>query len=407
MVTGEKNKKAGKKPQKKQAAPASAKRALLPAAAKPDALKSAQLATEGSPQSKFAMPTGVFYNPEMELCRDMFSLFTGTLPEKIGVADLMCASGIRGLRYKIENRNVSSLSMSDLSEKAIACAKKNAKMNRVKCNVEYIDACEFPRKHKGEYDLLELDPFGTPVPFLHDAIKSFEDRKEGFLSITATDMAVLCGANHAACLKNYGAAPLDNEFCHENAVRILLGKIVLASAQFNLGIDPLFSFSHRHYVKVALRLEKGAEKAVACVKKMGYVSYCPGCCWRESSRLPRHQACPLCAHQLAIGGPMYLGHLWDGKTLEGMQKQNAKRDYQKKAQLEKMLLTIQAESRVGTLGYYDLHVLAKKKGTRIAGMDDALAAMRNAGFLAERTHFSPTSIRTNAPHDEVVRRLAK
>lgn len=390
MAGRKKSKPQGKRLQKKSIAPVTTR-----------------LASEGSPRAEFAMPQGVFYNPEMELCRDMFSLFVGTLPGKIKVADLMCASGIRGLRYKLENRNVLELAMTDLSVKAVACARKNAKKNEIGCSVALMDACEFPRKHKGGYDLLELDPFGSPVPFLHDAIRSFEDRKDGILSITATDMAVLCGANHAACLKNYWAAPLDNEFCHENAVRILLGKICLISSQFNLGIVPLFTFSHRHYVKLALRLEKGAEKAVACVKKTGYVSYCPGCCWREAARLPRSFTCPSCSHQLMIGGPMHLGQLWDAKTLEGMLKLNAKREYPKKTQIEKMLRAIRAESRVCALGYYDLHVLAKKHRTRILGMDSALAAVREGGFMAERTHFCPTAIRTDAPHAELLKRLGK
>ena len=405
MKPGGKNKKtAGKRlralpnPKKAQAAGKIWKGKLNP-------LKSAQSASEGG--HAFSIPQGVFYNPEMELCRDMFSLFTGTLAGKTRVADLMCASGVRGLRYKLENKNVASLSLSDLSEKAVACAKENAKKNKVRCAVEYADARELLHNNKGEFDFLEIDPFGTPVPFIYDAARFFEETDGGVLSVTATDMAVLCGANHAACLKNYGAAPLDNEFCHENAVRILLGKIALACAPFNLGITPLVSFSHRHYVKVALRLEQGAQHAVASVKKMGYVSYCPGCCWREASRLPRKNACPSCSHQLEIGGPMYLGKLWDAPTLAKMLELNAKRGYRNSEKLEKLLRTILAESRIESHGYYDLHVLAKKHNSRIMGMDAALGAMREGGFAAERTHFCPTAIRTGAPHEEVVKRLCK
>lgn len=371
------------------------------------AKKSPLVASEGSPLAKFEIPEGVFYNPEMELCRDVFSLLVGTRGGKISILDGMCASGVRGLRYKLENKNVESVVLTDLSPRAVACARKNAGANKIKKLAFNADACEILRKKKGEFDFVELDPFGSPVPFIYDAARSFEDRKDGVLSITATDMAVLCGANHAACLKNYGAAPLDNEFCHENAVRILLGKIALCCAQFNLGITPLFSFSHRHYVKVAVKLKKGAEGAVSCVKQMGHVSYCPGCSWREAARLPRKNACPACNHSLEIGGPLYIGKLWESGTVEEMLKLNSKRDYRQKTAVEKILRTILSESRVEAYGYYDLHMLAKKHASRILGMDEALNRVRNAGFCAERTHFCPTAIRTDAEHNDIIRELTK
>ena len=59
----------------------------------------------------FAISKGVFYNPEMELCRDIFSLAVGALKEKMSIVDCMCASGVRGLRYKKENRNATSLAL--------------------------------------------------------------------------------------------------------------------------------------------------------------------------------------------------------------------------------------------------------------------------------------------------------
>lgn len=352
-----------------------------------------------------AAPEGVFYNAEMELCRGICSLAVGALGIKLSVLDAMCASGIRGLRYKKENRNVSSLTLADLSRKAVACAKRNARMNRVKCRCVNADANLF--MHKNEFDLVELDPFGSPAPFLHDAMHCFRAKKKGFLSATATDMAVLCGAHHAACLKNYGAAPLDNEFCHENAVRILAGKVVLTAAPFNFSATPVFSLSHRHYVKVIFALEEGADAAVAAVKNTGFVSYCEKCCYRESARLPRKQECPSCGTRMVHAGPVYLGNLWSGKLLGKMLKLNAARKYAKRKEIEKMLSTMRQESEIASYGYYDLHVLAKRMKKQISGIDDAIAGLRKAGFAAARTHFCPTAVRTDAPHEKVLEVLCK
>jgi len=361
--------------------------------------KKASILSEG--KIKLAPCAGVFYNPHMELCRDISSLCVGALPGKLTVADAMCASGVRGLRYKKENPNVKSLSLSDYSSKAISCARKNAALNNVKCTIKKADACEFMRKN--EFGLLELDPFGSPQPFLHDAAYSFRASKCGFLSLTATDMAVLCGAHHAACLKYYGAAPLDNEFCHENAVRILIGKAILEFAPFNLSVNPIFSFSHRHYVKVVLSIGKGSDGAVAAVKSLGHVSYCPGCCYREARRLPLKENCPACGHQLQLAGPLYLGRLWDTPLLERMLLLNSKRKLSRGKEIEKILRTMLQESRIDAYGYYDLHTLAKKNVAPIMAVDEALLCLAQAGFAATRTHFCPTAIRTDAPHEAILK----
>lgn len=354
---------------------------------------------------RIAVPKGVFYNPEMELCRSLCSLALGSLPGKLSVIDAMCASGVRGIRYARENRNVTSLALVDLSKKAVAAAKKNAKVNRVKCRCAYADANRFLCAN--EFDFAELDPFGSPVPFLHDALRSFRTKKRGYLSATATDMAVLCGAHHAACLKNYGAAPLDNEFCHENAVRILAGNVILTAAPFNFSAIPIFSLSHGHYVKMIFALEEGAEAAVNAVKQNGFVTYCEKCCYRETARFPRRQDCPSCGTRMVHAGPLYLGKLWDGKLLGKMLKLNAARKYSKKKEIEKMLQAMKDECAIHSYGYYDLHVLAKKMKKPISRIDDAIEGLRKAGFAASRTHFSPTSIRTDAPHNKVLEVLCK
>jgi tRNA (guanine26-N2/guanine27-N2)-dimethyltransferase len=216
-------------------------------------------------------------------------------------------------------------------------------------------------------------------------------------------MAVLCGAAHAACLKNYGAMPLDNEFCHENAVRILIAKVIGTCSPFNLAATPIYTLSHRHYVKIIFELAKSADLAVEAVKKIGFVSYCPACCWREAARLPRNFTCPSCKHQLLPAGPLYIGRLWNEMLLEKMLSLNAERKYRREKEIDKLLRTQIAESKIEAYAYYDLHVLSKKMKKPIKSMDDALDALRKAGFAAERTHFCPTAIRTGAPHGEVLK----
>jgi len=357
---------------------------------------------EGS--ARITLAKGVFFNPEMELCRSIFSLSVGAIGGKLGVADAMCASGARGIRYKLENKNVGKLALVDANRGAIACAKKNAAKNKVRCRTACGDASEFLRENA--FDFVELDPFGSPQPFLHDTARCLAANRGGYLSATATDVAVLCGAHHAACLKNYAAAPLNNEFCHENACRILIASVVRTFAPFNLAAAPIFTLSHRHYVKVLFKVEEGAEKAVEAMKKIGFVSYCPSCQWRGGKRRPLQKNCLHCSAQLQVGGPLYIGALWDSALLEKMLALNAERKYAKAKEIEKLLSTMQNESKIGSIGYYDLHVVAKKRESKILSMDDAIAKIQKAGFSAARTHFCPTAIRTDAPHEKALELLS-
>jgi len=60
----------------------------------------------------------------------------------------------------------------------------------------------------------------------------------GLLLCTATDMAVLCGNNGEVCWTKYGAYPLRAKYCHEQALRILLGSISAAAARYKRHIVP-------------------------------------------------------------------------------------------------------------------------------------------------------------------------
>ena len=63
------------------------------------------------------------------------------------------------------------------------------------------------------FDVIDLDPYGSPAEFLDGAVQSVSDG--GMLAVTCTDMAVLCGNHSEACYAKYGCMPLKGKFCHE------------------------------------------------------------------------------------------------------------------------------------------------------------------------------------------------
>lgn len=73
----------------------------------------------------------------------------------------------------------------------------------------------YQRRHPAHcrFDVIDLDPYGSPAEFLDGAVQSVSDG--GMLAVTCTDMAVLCGNHSEACYAKYGSMPLKGKFCHE------------------------------------------------------------------------------------------------------------------------------------------------------------------------------------------------
>ncbi|NYZ74609.1 tRNA (guanine(10)-N(2))-dimethyltransferase [Candidatus Micrarchaeota archaeon] len=347
----------------------------------------------------FSTSKDVFYNPAMRLCRSMSSLAVGAIGEKLEVVDAFCASGIRGIRYAKENKNVKKLTSIDIDKRAIALAKKNAKANKLKASavISNISRAAF----EYDADFLEIDPFGTPSPYLVDAFRFFNTKKTAYLSVTATDVAVLCGGKTAACMKNYHSKPMNNEFTHETGLRIMLKKIAETAAEFNMGITPLISFSDKHYLKSVLMARRSADLAYDSLKQLGHVSFCDKCGFRSSGRFPDAR-CGNCSSAMDFAGPLWLGELHDAKFLKKMSALNTARKYADRDEIADMLVDMQGEAGMPAY-FYNVHALCKLQQLKsVPKMDDILARLRKAGHKAVRTHFSPIGIKTDAPYSAVM-----
>ena len=85
--------------------------------------------------------------------------------------------------------------------------------NCIVYNEDAVDMLYGMRKDKTLFDVVDLDPYGTAVPFLESAIQALADG--GLLCVTFTDMAVLCARSPEVCFYKYGGSPLPKKYCHE------------------------------------------------------------------------------------------------------------------------------------------------------------------------------------------------
>jgi tRNA (guanine26-N2/guanine27-N2)-dimethyltransferase len=350
----------------------------------------------------FSVSNGVFYNPNMRLCRSMSSLAVGAIEGKLELVDAFTASGIRGIRYAKENRNVSKLTLLDIEKRAIALAKKNLKAARLKASAAGTALGNISRlAFELDADFLEIDPFGTPSPYLVDAFRFFNTKKTAYLSVTATDVAVLCGGKTAPCMKNYHSKPMNNEFTHETGLRIMMKKIAETAAEFNMGIKPLVSFSDKHYLKSVIEVRRSADLAYGSLKSLGHVFFCHKCGDRGSGPFPPKE-CPRCSSEADYAGPLWLGELHDLAFLGRMEKLNDKRAYSDRVEIARMLSLMKTEVGMPPF-YYNIHALCKLASLKsVPTLESVLTALESAGHGAFRTHFSPICIKTDAPYQRVL-----
>ena len=65
------------------------------------------------------------------------------------------------------------------------------------------------------YQWIDIDPFGSPVPFIDSAIQSLA--RTGVLEVTATDTAALTGASLSSQKRRYGAQGIVDDYAHDDA----------------------------------------------------------------------------------------------------------------------------------------------------------------------------------------------
>ena len=147
----------------------------------------------------------------------------------ISALEALAATGLRSVRYMKEIESLRTLVSNDIDPTATELMRKNFEFNEcpeTKYHIhteDAIDLMNLMRREKRHFDVVDLDPYGTAVPFLESAIQAISDG--GLLAVTCTDMAVLCARSPHVCFYKYGGAPLPKPYCHEMALRIVLRMI--------------------------------------------------------------------------------------------------------------------------------------------------------------------------------------
>lgn len=330
-----------------------------------------------SPKISKELP--VFYNPAMALNRDISVLLLRALGKKrMRVADILAGSGVRGVRFlrELGKGAVESMVINDGSKDAVRLIKKNLAINKLdrdkRVTVMKKDASLVLLESSG-FDYIDIDPFGSPVPFLDAACRRISGG--GILAVTATDTAPLCGTYPKTCKRRYWATPKKCGMMHELGLRILIRRVQLIGAQYEKALVPVFCYAREHYFRAFFACERGNASVDGVLKRHG---------------------------MLGGAGPLWLGPLWDVPLTKKMVS-IAKKEAATNKEAAQLLDAISEEAGIPAAGFHDIHELAKGRGKSIPSREQLLFAIRKAGYQASGTHFKGEGIRSTMPKERLLR----
>ena len=362
-------------------------------------------------ESTEGVQESVFYNPRQELNRDLTIAVLRAFrdvrePRATTYLDAMTASGIRGIRAAADGWTVTCC---DRDERAVELARENAASNERRLDGDlavvradasaHMHGCK--RDTDPPLDVIDLDPYGTPMPFADAAFANARN----LVCVTATDTAPLCGAHLRSGIRSYSAVPRNTDYHPEMGVRILLSALVRSAARFDVGVRPLLTHATSHYVRTYLELDHRATAADAAVETLGHLYHCEDCLCRESDpglHADPLETCPNCdGDRMLTAGPLWVGPYRDREFVGAVREAVVDAGDLLGTATKAAELCGTLERELDEPTHYDQHRLCKEWGLPANAMADFLADLREAGYEASPAHYGGTTFKTDADVGEI------
>ena len=336
--------------------------------------------------------SGAFFRPSSRTGRDLAVLAAAVLKQRRGqlnVLDTMTGCGVRPLRYCLEagadwiwanegNPELAELVRSNLrrslpaSRYRISCGDAQRLLLRVAQEQQY-------------FDLVDIDSFGSPMPYLATALGAV--RREGLLYLTATDGRATSGRDRQRSIQTYGSCARSHPAVQEQGLRLLLGRAMQEAAARGWQVRPVFSLFNGQVGRVMVQLGLQPQWQP---HHYGFLTYCHRCGqfgtadWSQLGQL----GCSGCHHPPVVSGPLWLGPLHSCDYLEAMR--------QLAEPALASLLAIMIEEAAMPPYYYPLAEIGARGRLDVPKRDRLIAALCDRGYRASRTHISPQAFKTTA-----------
>jgi tRNA (guanine26-N2/guanine27-N2)-dimethyltransferase len=347
-----------------------------------------------------------FFNPNARLNRDLSMLAYKVYAREANnrnMADALAGVGARSVRAAVEVKELDEVYINDANPIAVDIAKQSSVLNGVenKCKFSVNEACKFLIEHSSRgtrFGIVDLDPFGTPAPYIDCALRAVYD--EGILSVTATDTPVLCGIYPDVCVRRYYGRSINTEYGNEVGLRLILGLISMVASRLEFGIKPLFVHSTRNYLRAYVLVNVGSQHADAMPDKMGYIYHCFSCSSRSyGNRNDSQQVCDKCKKPMKIAGQLWIDNISDATFINSMLQTLDSCTVDKRC--GKLLSIASGEVNLPPT-YFSVDKIAERLKVTPPSISNIIEKLKDSGFVASRTSLKMTGFKTNAKYDEVL-----
>uniref|UniRef100_A0AAQ5YXZ2 tRNA (guanine(26)-N(2))-dimethyltransferase n=1 Tax=Amphiprion ocellaris TaxID=80972 RepID=A0AAQ5YXZ2_AMPOC len=334
------------------------------------------------------------------------SAVTATVGEKcehgLRVLEGLAASGLRSVRFALEVPGLQSVTANDFSTKAAALIGRNAQYNGVShilqasCRDASMLMYEM-RGKKDRYDVIDLDPYGSPASFLDAAVQAVSEG--GLLCITCTDMAVMAGNSGETCYSKYGSVSIKAKYCHEMALRIILHSVDQRAGVYQRYIQPLLSVSVDFYIRVFVRVFTGQATVKNSASKQALVYNCVGCGSFHLQRMGRRTKVVSLLVVLTVNAETCVSSpihdlAFVQKVLSGVSGNPSRFGTSKR--IEGVLSMVTEELEDAPL-YYTVDSLSSTVHCNTPPLLQFRSALLHAGHRVSLSHACKNAIKTDAP----------
>ena len=392
----------------------------------------------------------IFYNPAMSGSRTRsiilmkYIIESGYLGKsEIYAIDGLAASGLRARRWlnELPEELVRRLRVTicDMNEKSIQGSLENHRL--------------FPPRHgygalepktgdlrttilEQGWHWVDIDPFGSPMPFLDTAIQSLA--KKAIIEISATDTAALSGSSKTALMRRYGARINPDNLAHDSGLRVLMACVARTAAKHGRVAKPLLSVWDSHHLRISVKISKSIEGANQVEKSLGWrikepnekevvASMEEGLTPQSSTdSLPMHCFLPLSypinRQDKRISGPLWIAPLGDSEVMTNFTEEEvvtmctteyfkenpmnwSERDFEiEKRKIVRCIKNIKNESEIieGEFLILTDDLASWRNVGSPPSPKKMVSKINEKGFKAALSHYPKPSFRTNAPWEVII-----
>jgi tRNA (guanine26-N2/guanine27-N2)-dimethyltransferase len=343
-----------------------------------------------------------FYNSRSKYVRDLGVLAATVYKQDYGslrVLDTLAGCGVRSLRYYLEseadylwvNDGNHQLKRTIEQNLGAAIAPEHFRLTHQDAHRVFFHCYQ----ERDYYDLVDVDCFGSAVPYLNTML--WATKIGGLMYLTCTDGRTLTGHPPEKTVQAYNAIARSHPAIQEQALRILIGATQQQAATKGLGIEPIFSLFTGQTYRVMLRL---VSKPQLTANNYGFLGYCHNCgdyqtfSWRKLNKV----GCICKKPAITFSGGMWLGQLHNTQQLKRFQAQAEEWNWHKIVELLKLM-----EGEIDFPPYfYTLGEIGNRGKLDLPKRSHLIQALQNKGYQAAPTHIQAQGIKTNAQMKDII-----